>query len=92
MKLSNVKEAVAMIGSKNQTMSTTYVSDTAVSNEGTRGLDIAQTAAVLADWAIQAHMNGFGTDRKTAACWLRTAIDLLSDQDELAHQLEERSS
>jgi hypothetical protein len=91
MKLSNVKEAAAMIGSKDQTISTTYVSETSFSDEG-RGLDIAQTAAVLAHWAIQAQMNGFGTDRKTAARWLRTAIDLLSDQDELAHQLEDRSS
>jgi hypothetical protein len=51
------------------------------------GLNIAQAAAVAADEAVQAHMRSFGTDRQTAMQWIRTALELLSNQDEISRMV-----
>jgi hypothetical protein len=56
------------------------------------GLKIAQAATLAAEVAVRGHMQGFGVDRQTAMQWIRTALELLSDQDEITNRLANRSS
>jgi hypothetical protein len=56
------------------------------------GVNIAQAATLTAEVAVRGHMQGLGVDRQTAMQWIRTALELLSDQDEITNRLADRSS